>query len=341
MIDKDLKKLGRRELVDIIYQLKKNEQQMQGKIAELEKELQDKRIRLSKAGSIADAAVGITDIFSSAQLTADLYLNEINCKREETEKECEKMIADAKEKVERILYEGRLQCSNLSERYREDYDRWIRLKSDIQKTEEEKITDKWMKMSKQKDKRISVPTLKEIQSERKRIRRNAYYRQSLRGTVSVLIVVAAVAVLIATLFLPILQISGDSMAPTLEHDDIVVLFKTKRFDRGDLIGFYYQGKILLKRVIALPEDEVAIDGEGNVYVNGELLEEPYVTNKELGDCDLEFPYKVPGTGYFVMGDSRQNSVDSRNSVVGAISQEDIIGKVFIRVWPFSRFGLGF
>ena len=198
-----------------------------------------------------------------------------------------------------------------------------------------------MKMSKQKDKRISVPTLKEIQSERKRIRRNAYYRQSLRGTVSVLIVVAAVAVLIATLFLPILQISGDSMAPTLEHDDIVVLFKTKRFDRGDLIGFYYQGKILLKRVIALPEDEVAIDGEGNVYVNGELLEEPYVTNKELGDCDLEFPYKVPGTGYFVMGDSRQNSVDSRNSVVGAISQEDIIGKVFIRVWPFSRFGLGF
>ena len=138
MIDKNLKKLGRRELVDIIYQLKKNEQQMQGKIAELEKELQDKRIRLSKAGSIADAAAGITDIFSSAQLTADLYLNEINCKREETEKECEKMIADAKEKVERILYEGRLQCSNLSERYREDYDRWIRLKSDIQKTEEEK-----------------------------------------------------------------------------------------------------------------------------------------------------------------------------------------------------------
>ena len=185
---------------------------------------------------------------------------------------------------------------------------------------------------------VSVPSLNEIQSERKRIRRKEYYRKALRGTISVLLVVAAVAVLIATLFLPILQISGDSMSPTLEHDEIVVLLKTKKFERGDLIGFYYQGKILLKRVIALPEDEVAIDAEGNVYVNGELLEEPYVTQKELGDCDLEFPYKVPGTSYFVMGDRRSNSVDSRISAVGAISQEDIIGKVFIRVWPFSRLG---
>jgi signal peptidase I len=150
--------------------------------------------------------------------------------------------------------------------------------------------------------------------------------------------VAAVAVLIATLFLPILQISGDSMSPTLEHDDIVVLLKTKDFDRGDLIGFYYQGKILLKRVIALPEDIVVIDGEGNVYINEELLEEPYITDKGLSDCDLEFPYTVPGTGYFVMGDRRSNSVDSRNSIVGAIAQEDIIGKVSVRVWPLSKIG---
>lgn len=187
-------------------------------------------------------------------------------------------------------------------------------------------------------KKVSVPSLTEIQSERKRIRRGTYYRQALRGTVSVLLVVAAVAVLITTLFLPILQISGDSMSPTLEHDEIVVLLKTKKFERGDLIGFYYQGKILLKRVIALPEDEVVIDADGNVYINGELLEEPYVTDKGLGDCDLEFPYKVPGTSYFVLGDRRSNSVDSRNSVVGAISRDDIIGKVFIRVWPLPEFG---
>ena len=193
-------------------------------------------------------------------------------------------------------------------------------------------------MANKHTKKVSVPSLTEIQSERKRIRRGTYYRQALRGTVSVLLVVAAVAVLVTTLFLPILQISGDSMSPTLEHDEIVVLLKTKKFERGDLIGFYYQGKILLKRVIAVPEDEVAIDADGKVYVNGELLEEPYVTDKGLGDCDLEFPYKVPGTSYFVLGDRRSNSVDSRNSVVGAISSDDIIGKVFIRVWPIPKFG---
>ena len=188
---------------------------------------------------------------------------------------------------------------------------------------------------------VSIPSLKEIQRERKRIRREAYYRQALRSTVSVLLVVAAVAVLIATLFLPILQISGDSMSPTLNHDEIVILVKTKSFKPGDLVGFYYQGKILLKRVIALPEDEVAIDAEGNVYVNQALLEEPYVTDRGLGDCDLEFPYHVPGTGYFVMGDRRSNSVDSRNSAVGAVSRDDIIGKIFVRVWPLAKFGFVF
>ena len=196
-------------------------------------------------------------------------------------------------------------------------------------------------MIKKQQSEIAVPSLEEIQRERKRIRREVYYRQSLRSTVSVLVVVAAVAVLITTLFLPILQISGDSMSPTLGHDEIVVLLKTKEFKRGDLIGFYYQGKILLKRIVAMPEDEVVIDGDGNIYVNKELLEEPYVTEKCLGDCDLEFPHKVPGTGYFVLGDRRSNSVDSRNSIIGAVTQDDIIGKVFVRVWPISRFGLLF
>ena len=194
-------------------------------------------------------------------------------------------------------------------------------------------------MNKKTEKKVFVPSLKDIQTERKRIRRGTYYRQALQGTIAVLVVVAAVAVLITTLFLPILQISGDSMSPTLEHDEIVILMKTKDFDRGDLIGFYYQGKILLKRVIALPADEVAIDADGNVYVNGELLDEPYVTEKGLGDCDLEFPYIVPGTSYFVLGDQRSNSVDSRNSIIGSIAIEDIIGKVFLRVWPFSNIGL--
>ncbi len=190
-----------------------------------------------------------------------------------------------------------------------------------------------------KQHQVQIPSLEQIETERKRIRRGLYYRRALRGTVSVLVVVAAVAVLITTLFLPILQISGDSMSPTLEHDEIVVLFKTDDFQYGDLIAFYYQGKILLKRVIAMPDDTVVIDNEGNVYVNEMLVDEPYVTEKSLGDCDLEFPYVVPGDGFFVMGDRRTNSVDSRNSVIGAVTRDDIIGKVFIRVWPINRFGL--
>lgn len=183
-----------------------------------------------------------------------------------------------------------------------------------------------------------VPSMEQIEQERKRLRRGVYYRRALRGTVSVLVVVAAIAVLITTLFMPILQVSGDSMRPTLEHNEIVVLLKQKDFQRGDLIGFYFQGKILLKRVIALPGDTVVLDAEGNVYVNEELLQEPYVTEKSLGNCDLEFPFTVPGDGYFVMGDRRSNSVDSRNTMIGTVSPEDIIGEVFLRVWPFSGFG---
>lgn len=196
-------------------------------------------------------------------------------------------------------------------------------------------------MTKEVKDNIEVPSLDEIQQERKRIRKGIYFRKSLRSTISVLVVVAAVAVLITTLFFPILQISGDSMSPTLEHDEIVVLQKTKNIKDGDLIGFYYQGKILLKRVIASPGDEVNIDIEGNVYVNKELLDEPYVTEKSLGDCDLKFPYLVSGTGYFVLGDRRSNSVDSRNSMVGTIEREDIIGKVKFRVWPLNRIKIGF
>jgi len=185
---------------------------------------------------------------------------------------------------------------------------------------------------------VGVPSIEAVETERKRLRRGKYYRRALRGTLSVLVVVAAIAVLVTTLFLPILQISGDSMSPTLEHDEIVVLFKTNSLKRGDLVAFYYQGKILLKRVIALPEETVVIDGKGNVYVNEQMLEEPYVLEKSLGDCDLQFPYVVPAASYFVLGDQRTNSVDSRNSVIGTIKIEDIIGKIFVRVWPMSRIG---
>ena len=189
-----------------------------------------------------------------------------------------------------------------------------------------------------KDKQLTLPTAQEVNSELKRERNRMRYKKILKSTIYALVIVAAVSVLVATLVLPVLQISGTSMEPTLNNGEIVVLVKTTKLDRGDVCGFYYSNKILIKRVIGLPGDVVVIDNDGNVYVNGEMLIEPYITEKMLGDCDLEFPYTVPEMTYFVLGDQRSSSVDSRSSVVGTIAQEDIIGKVFVRVWPFSDIG---
>lgn len=184
-------------------------------------------------------------------------------------------------------------------------------------------------------KEVSLPTKKQVETERKRYRRQKAYNKALRGTVYVLTIVAAVAVLIATLVLPVLQIEGKSMEPTLSNGNIVLLTKTPRFDRGELCGFTWNNKVLIKRVIGLPGDWIEIDTDGTVYLNGEKLEEPYAEHKALGECDLEFPFQVPPEQYFVIGDMRESSIDSRNSVIGCISKEQIVGKVFFRIWPFK------
>ena len=187
-----------------------------------------------------------------------------------------------------------------------------------------------------KKKEVSLPTKKQIETERKRYRRQKAYNKALSGTVYVLTIVAAVAVLIATLVLPVLQIEGTSMEPTLHNGDIVLLMKTNRFDRGDLCGFTWNNKLLIQRVIGVPGDWIEIDTDGTVYLNGEKLDEPYVEQKALGECDVEFPYQVPQEQYFVIGDMRESSIDSRNTVIGCIPKDQIVGKVFFRVWPFSR-----
>lgn len=182
----------------------------------------------------------------------------------------------------------------------------------------------------------SVLSADAIESELKRERNRIRYRRILKSTVYALIIVAAVAALIATLILPVLQISGTSMEPTLTNGEIVVLLKTSKLKAGDLCGFSYSNKILIKRVIGLPGDVIVIDEEGTVYVNGAALEEPYISEKGLGECDIEFPYTVPEETYFLMGDHRATSIDSRSSVIGCVTKDQILGKLFFRVWPLKN-----
>ena len=181
----------------------------------------------------------------------------------------------------------------------------------------------------------SLPTAKELRTELKRERYKQRFHKLLRSTVYALVIVAATATLIASLVLPVLQIAGNSMEPTFCEGQIVVLMKTKKLERGDLCAFYYSNKVLIKRVIGRPGDYVAIDTDGTVYVNGEALDEPYVTEKALGECDLEFPYQIPENQYFLLGDQRATSIDSRSSVIGCIAADQMIGRIFLRVWPLA------
>ena len=182
---------------------------------------------------------------------------------------------------------------------------------------------------------VCPPTTEQLEGELKRVRYKSRYRSVLRSTSYSLITVAAIAVLIATLWLPVLQVYGNSMTPTLQNGEIIFTVKMSEFEPGDIISFYYNNKILIKRVIARSGEWVNMDADGNVYVKETLLDEPYLDEKA---CNIELPYQVPEGRVFVMGDHRSTSVDSRNSAVGCVAQEQIVGKILFRVWPLEKFG---
>ena len=182
-----------------------------------------------------------------------------------------------------------------------------------------------------------IPTAVQLEAELKRVKYRREYGKLLRNTISSLIVVAAIAVLVSMLFLPVLRVTGTSMTPTLQNDELVVCRKRGTFQSGDIIAFYFNNKILLKRVIGVAGDIIDIDDSGTVYVNGEAVEEPYLNEKALGECDIELPYQVPDERVFVMGDHRSTSVDSRSTAVGCVAEEAVVGKVILRVWPVKQF----
>ena len=189
-----------------------------------------------------------------------------------------------------------------------------------------------------KRKAIEVPELSQLEEELSRVKYQKRYKRVLTSTVSTLIVVAAVAVLIATLLMPVLQIYGTSMSPTLYDGDIIATIKTTEFEPGDVVAFYYNNKILVKRVIAMSGQWVDMDEDGNVYVNDVLLDEPYLVERAFGECDIKLPYQVPENRIFVMGDHRSVSVDSRSTTVGCVAEEQLVGKLVFRVWPIQDIG---
>lgn len=191
----------------------------------------------------------------------------------------------------------------------------------------------------QKNPEEDGPTADQISEELHKVRYRSRYLSTLRSTISTLIVVAAVAVLVATIWMPVLQIYGSSMTPTLQEGDVIISLRGSKFEKGDLVAFYLGNKILVKRCIAGPGQWVDIDEDGNVYVDGTQLDEPYLTEKAFGDCNIDLPYQVPDNRYFCMGDHRSTSVDSRHTEIGCVSEEQIVGKIVFRIWPLSGFGM--
>ena len=183
-----------------------------------------------------------------------------------------------------------------------------------------------------------LPTTGQLTRELRRVRYNSGFNGMLRSTIGILVTVAAAAVLIAVLYLPVLQIYGTSMSPTMNEGSIMVSVKGTKFETGEVVAFYYNNKILVKRVIANAGQWVDIDADGNVYVNNMRLDEPYIETKAYGETNIELPYQVPDSRIFVMGDNRDVSIDSRNTSVGCVADEQIVGKIVFRIWPFSGFG---
>lgn len=186
---------------------------------------------------------------------------------------------------------------------------------------------------------LKIPPIDLLREELEREESKYNFRKTLLNIAGVLTVTAAVAVLIATRLLILIQVNGVSMAPTLEKDEIIFLQQTKEVKTGDVIGFYYGGRVLLKRVIAGGGDYIEIDNEGNVYVNDKKLEEPYLMGQSLGKCELDFPYQVPEGMLFVLGDNRAVSMDSRIKAIGCVEKDQIVGKVVFRAWPLTRMGI--
>lgn len=286
MTQKELSNLRKNEMLKIMLEQQRQIESLQNQLAKARAQLDDRRLRVEKAGSIAEASLALSNIFTDAQRAADQYLENI---RDRAAGGDDGQEADP-----------------------EDPD--------------------------PSGEQVGLPTVAQLEELVAGIKYRRRFTRFLRTTIFTLITVAAVAVLVAVLLMPVLQIYGSSMHPTLVEGDFIVSVKNGSMETGDIVAFYYNNKVLIKRVIGQAGQWIDIAQDGTVYVDNVPIDEPYLTDKAFGECDIQLPYQVPESRVFVMGDNRSVSVDSRSTTVGCVAEEQLVGKVTFCVWPLSHFG---
>lgn len=296
-----LKKLTRGELLELFLAQSEELERENKAIEELGNQLETRRNVISQASSVAEATMELSGTYEVAQKAATKYV----------------------ENVRALTHSAK--TTRVEERFPDSTTSAVDTESTIHKRA-------------RKTGQGDIPNIERIREELNRVNYWNKYLRVLRSTSFTLLVVASAAVLAATLWIPVLRIYGHSMAPTLSNGDIVVTVKENDFKTGEVVAFYYNNKILVKRAIAQAGDWVDIDKDGTVYVNGKVIDEPYIEKKAFGDTNITLPYQVPEGKLFVLGDNREVSVDSRNSAIGTISEEQRVGKLVFRVWPISSFG---
>ena len=305
MTQKELKNLKRADMLRIMLEQQRKIDSLTKELADANAKLSDRRIAIDHAGSIAEASLALSGIFEEAQQAADRYLANV---REQAEGGGQEEGDDEDPDHPSLPAAGLL--AGLPEL--EELDPG--------------------------DGPVELPTAAELEELVKAERYRRRLLAMIRTTVFTLVTVSAVAVLVAVLLIPVLQIYGSSMNPSLVEGDLVISIKGGSMETGDIVAFYYNNKVLVKRVIGQAGQWIDIDEDGTVYVDDVAIDEPYLQDKAFGECNISLPYQVPESRVFVMGDNRSVSVDSRSTTVGCVAEEQLVGRVAFRVWPLSEFG---
>lgn len=350
----ELKRMKRDELQNKILDLSKENEELKKKCEELENKLNNRRIGIKNSGSIAEASMQLSGIFESAQLAANSYLENIKYLRQDAELEseqllkntrvmCEKMKLDAKQGIdakengqEVVSYEmpeHELVNANSST----EPTKSIQDENELAEYRKADATDVNELSREETASSVQPATSEEETVPQKPKKRFKALKVTLLSLASLVFVLVVSSVIILSIFPPMI-ITGTSMEPNMSAGDIVLINKKKSIDKGDIVAFNYNDKILLKRIIAEPNDSIKIQDDGSVYDNGQLLNEDYVLDKSKGQTDIAYPFIVPDGEYFVMGDNRKVSIDSRLTTIGCVKSEDLIGAAVFKVWPMKKFG---